>query len=30
MEVGNYTIPNVKHELAKIIDFPLYMDIDLN
>ena len=29
MEVGNYTIPNVKHELAKIIDFPLYMDIDL-
>jgi hypothetical protein len=29
MEVGNYTIPNVKHELAKIIDFPLYLDIDL-
>ena len=29
MEVGNYTIPNVKHELAKIIDYPMYMDIDL-
>ena len=29
MEVGNYTIPNVKHELAKIINFPLYLDIDL-
>ena len=29
MEVGNYTIPNVKHELDKIINFPLYMDIDL-
>jgi hypothetical protein len=29
MEVGNYTIPNVKHELAKIINFPMYLDIDL-
>ena len=29
MEVGNYTIPNVKHELAKIIDYPMYLDIDL-
>ena len=29
MEVGNYTIPNVKHELSKIINFPLYLDIDL-
>ena len=29
MQVGNYTIPNVKHELDKIINFPLYMDIDL-
>jgi hypothetical protein len=29
MEVGNYTIPNVKHELGKIIDYPMYMDIDL-
>jgi hypothetical protein len=29
MEVGNYTIPNVKHELAKIINFPLYLNIDL-
>ena len=29
MQVGNYTIPNVKHELQKIINFPLYMNIDL-
>ena len=29
MEVGNYTIPNVRHELAKIINFPMYLDIDL-
>ena len=29
MEVGNHTIPNVKHELDKIIDFPIYLDIDL-
>ena len=29
MEVGNYTIPNVKHELDKIINYPIYLDIDL-
>ena len=29
MEVGNYTIPNVRHELDKIINFPIYLDIDL-
>ena len=29
MEVGNYTIPNVRHELQKIINFPIYLDIDL-
>ena len=29
MHVGNYTIPNVKHELDKIINFPYYLDIDL-
>ena len=29
MEIGNYTIPNVKHELDKIINYPLYLDIDL-
>jgi len=29
MKVGNYTIPNVKHELSKIINFPMYLDIDL-
>ena len=29
MEVGNYTIPNVRHELQKIINYPLYLDIDL-
>ena len=29
LETGHYTIPNVKHELAKIINFPMYLDIDL-
>ena len=29
MEVGNHTIPNVRHEIQKITNFPLYMDIDL-
>lgn len=29
MKVGHYTIPNVKHELTKIINFPFYLDIDL-
>jgi len=29
MKVGNYTIPNVKHELSRIIKFPIYLDIDL-
>ena len=29
MEVGNYTIPNVRHELGKIINFKCYLDIDL-
>ena len=29
MEVGNYTIPNVRHELQKIINFTIYLDIDL-
>jgi hypothetical protein len=29
MEIGNYTIPNVKHELDKIINYPMYLDIDL-
>ena len=29
MEVGNFTIPNVRHELQKIINFPIYLDIDL-
>lgn len=29
METGHYTIPNVKHELGKIIKYPIYLDIDL-
>jgi hypothetical protein len=29
MKVGNYTIPNVKHAMSKIIGFKYYLDIDL-
>jgi hypothetical protein len=29
MQCGNYTIPNVKHELNKIINYKIYADIDL-
>lgn len=29
MEVSNYTIPNVRHELQKNTNFPIYLDIDL-
>ena len=29
MEIGNYPIPNVRQELDKIINFPIYLDIDL-
>jgi hypothetical protein len=29
MQCGNYTIPNVKHELNKIIGYKLFADIDL-
>ena len=29
MVVDNYTIPNVRREFQEIINFPLYLDIDL-
>lgn len=29
VERGHYPIPIVKHELAKIIEFPFYLDLDL-
>ena len=29
IDVGHYTIPNVRHELDKIINYPIYLDIDL-
>jgi hypothetical protein len=29
MQCGNYTIPNVKHELNKIINYKMFADIDL-
>jgi len=29
IDTGHYNIPNVRHELDKIIDYPIYIDIDL-